>query len=409
MFTIEYVSNDPGSKEFYLTIGIPVGSVNEDKKMTGVSHLLEHLFFIHPKHRESYLTIKTLCIFNAYTTTDWTMFFIKCDIKDAKVCAKSLLNLLIDFHIDKDGFNKEKRVVIEEMLKDDIKKETGYGNAYSLLTEGTPYGNSVIGNFNSIKKMNHRDVLEYYRTKYKDAFIVYSCRNKEKDVIGLHSVINTIFKNSRFAKTESVTPHKEVIQYKVNKDKPVIINYKTDKNLQKTGINIAFKTCRFSDELRPVFDRYSYIVHELLFRVVREENALIYSSNVEHEGMRNIGVFELFVSSYWTGSNITRFLDLIIQVLLESSTLVYKDEWIERYNTRKNIKSISDSFLKVKEKTYEGLYSFTTNNYNMSNPRVAICIKSEHNKDKKPSVQHLEEKLLNVISQIFINLSMKIK
>lgn len=414
MYTIEYVSMESTSKEFYLVVGIPIGSVNEQKKITGISHLLEHLFFIDRQHREAYETIKKLCVFNAYTTTDWTMFFIKCDIKDSLDCTESLLSLLVNLSLDKTIFNKEKRVVIEEMLKDEVKKSDAYGNAFGELTEGTPYANSVIGTFDSIKKIKSDQVLDYYKNKYKDAFVVYSCRNKDADVNKLRNLMAKSLKNSRFAKKGEISLQEEIIQYKHDKkdeSKPVLIKYKVDRNLQKSGVNIAFKTCRHSDELRPIFDRYSYIVHEMLYNVLREENALIYSSNVDHESMRNIGVFEIFVNSYWTGSNINKLANMIIQVMLDASLLVYRDEWIERYNTRNNIKQISDKFLKVKEKTHDCLYSFTTFDYNTINPRVAICIKANEikGKDKKAGAKYLEEKMFSVISQIFINLSMKNK
>ena len=167
---------------------VKTGSINEDDKINGISHFLEHLMFkgTH-KHKagdfDRILEAKG-AIVNAATWKDYTYYYVT--LPRGKNCCD--LNLAIELHADmmldpilpEDEIGapfdlndntvtdkRERHVVIEEIRMRKDQNWTKIYNAcnYNMYTKH-PYKRDVIGTPEIISKVTRDDIMNYYQTYY---------------------------------------------------------------------------------------------------------------------------------------------------------------------------------------------------------------------------------------------------
>ena len=167
---------------------VKTGSINEDDKINGISHFLEHLMFkgTH-KHKagefDKILEAKG-AIVNAATWKDYTFYYVTLP----KGENNSNLDLAIELHADmmldpilpeeeigpafdlNDQNVKEKRerhVVIEEIR---MRKDQPWTKVYNTcnfnMYTSHPYKRDVIGTPEIISQVTRDDIMNYYQTFY---------------------------------------------------------------------------------------------------------------------------------------------------------------------------------------------------------------------------------------------------
>ena len=117
---------------------IKTGSINENDKNNGVSHFLEHLFFKGstnhaPGEFDKILETKG-AITNAATSKDFTHYYITIPSKDFDLALEMHSDMLLHPLIPRKELEKERKVVIEEIMKDANSPNTlVYDNLINLL------------------------------------------------------------------------------------------------------------------------------------------------------------------------------------------------------------------------------------------------------------------------------------
>ena len=172
---------------------VKTGSINEDDRINGISHFLEHLMFKGTHKNKAGEFDKILeargAIVNAATWKDYTFYYVTLP----KGRNGENLNLAIELHADMmldpvlpeneigPAFNlndtevKEKRerhVVIEEirMRKDQPWTKVYNTCNYNMYTSH-PYKRDVIGTPEIISQVTRDDIMNYYKTFYSPANI----------------------------------------------------------------------------------------------------------------------------------------------------------------------------------------------------------------------------------------------
>jgi zinc protease len=149
-----------------------VGGRYEVKGTTGATHFLEHLMF---KGAKKYgpgqfdtLIEKNGGTTNAYTTADSTVYYqnIPSGFVPMMIDLESdrLQNLLLEPY----SFESERKVIFEERK---MRYENSPGGFLYLMMmkkifEGTPYGQSVIGDVEDLEALNRDQVMEFFKTFY---------------------------------------------------------------------------------------------------------------------------------------------------------------------------------------------------------------------------------------------------
>lgn len=338
MYVIDYLSTK--SDDFFLVLVIPVGSVNESKAKSGISHFLEHLLFINKQD-----ILKQYSIYNAMTTSDFTVYFVKCKLSNAMIITKTMLNIVCEFdvnHLNTAEFEREKQVVIEEMIA--VQKNNNYDSEnYSLkeLIEGTPFNNSVIGSLKTLENIGPKDIQEHYETMYKDIFVTFCCKNK----LLIRPKIEKELQNSRFSVNKKVTTLKQYLHNrKPKKPNKIVIKLKITNDIQKTVINIGFKPCENLDTKHSFL---RFIIQELIKERLREEHGYIYSSKVKH--MFNF--FDIHLATFHGINDCEYIVNCLSEILKDSVKYLDDKEWQSKY--KKHEKLTKTKFDKVKQKAIE--------------------------------------------------------
>src|SRR5574344_2154006 len=171
---IKQVKNNP-----IVTIDtwVKTGSINENDKNNGVSHFLEHLFFkgtqTHPTGEFDKILESKGAVTNAATSKDFTHYYITIPSKDFDTAIDLHADMLLNPLIPRKELEKERKVVMEEIAKDENNPSNKvYVNFNSLMYKNHPYKRKVIGNNQIIGNITREEILNYYNTHYAPSNMV---------------------------------------------------------------------------------------------------------------------------------------------------------------------------------------------------------------------------------------------
>ena len=167
---------------------VKTGSINEDDRINGISHFLEHLMFkgTH-KHKagefDRILEAKG-AIVNAATWKDYTFYYVTLpqgeNGKDLKLAIELHADMMLDPVLPEEEIGapfdlndttvtdkRERHVVIEEirMRKDQNWTKVYNSCNYNMYTKH-PYKRDVIGTPEIISQVTRDDIMNYYQTFY---------------------------------------------------------------------------------------------------------------------------------------------------------------------------------------------------------------------------------------------------
>ena len=157
-----------GRDSIAVGVGLKVGGRNESKRISGMSHFIEHLVFKGTKKRTAKKIKEEVegrgGVLNGYTSEDTTFFFIKITKKHfdyaLEILADMVQNPLFSMH----DIERERTVILEEIkMYMDMPMHYAYDLINSLLWPNQPLGRFVAGNFNSVSRIRHRDLKKYHQ------------------------------------------------------------------------------------------------------------------------------------------------------------------------------------------------------------------------------------------------------
>lgn len=156
---------------------IKTGSINETDENNGVSHFLEHLFFKgsinHPAGEFDKILETKGAVTNAATSKDFTHYYITIPSKDFDLAMEMHADMLLHPLIPRKELEKERKVVIEEIMKDANSPNTiCYDNLIKMLYTNHPYKRKVIGTAEIVSTIHRDKILEYYNEYYNPSNMV---------------------------------------------------------------------------------------------------------------------------------------------------------------------------------------------------------------------------------------------
>jgi len=183
----------PNLESATITVWVKTGSRNEEEKVNGVSHFLEHMVFKGSKKRPSTLEISQAvdaigAEFNAATSKDWTNFYIKASVGNLETGMDVLSDMVLNPLLKKEEIEREKGVIIEEIAMYEDTPMIKIGDVFEeLMFAGSSLGWDVAGTADSVKRMAKSD-FERHRESYyypDNMLITVSGGVDEKEVRGL--------------------------------------------------------------------------------------------------------------------------------------------------------------------------------------------------------------------------------
>ena len=162
----------PDTQAVTLWVLFGTGSKYETKKLNGISHFLEHLFFKGTKKRPRPGQIwreldKTGSQKNAFTSKEFTGYYVKSASKFFDVSLDVVSDILLNPLFKKEEIEKERGVILQEisMYEDDPRRQA-YEILEELLYGDCPAGWDTAGYPQTVKNIARDDIVRYKNSHY---------------------------------------------------------------------------------------------------------------------------------------------------------------------------------------------------------------------------------------------------
>lgn len=308
-----------------VTIGVWVGTGanNENDKLNGISHVLEHMAFkgtTTKTAQELANQIESLGGYcNAYTANEVTAYHVSLLPKDWKAGVDFLGDILQNSTFPEKELESEKKVILQEILRcQDNPNCCLYDLLLKNIYKGSMAAHPVIGTAKNVKSFTSKDLKAYMKKYYTfDNMVVSAAGN---------------ISHRKFVKyIKSVFTNFEVhAKYKMLKPEFKAGTYTKKSKFDQAQLFVCYEGLGNKDK-----DRYTSIVFDnildgmsnRLFQVVREKHGLAYAVGSMCEGETNYGILGAIAGV--SNANTKKAAKLCKEVL-ESMKTDISDEELEK-------------------------------------------------------------------------------
>ena len=307
---------------------IKTGSINETDKNNGVSHFLEHLFFkgtkAHPTGEFDRILESKGAIVNAATSKDFTHYYITIPSEYFDTAMELHSDMLLHPQIPRKELEKERKVVLEEIAKDEnTPSKQVYDNLNDMMYTTHPYKRKVIGSADIIGTIRREEILDYFNQYYTPSnmiTLVIGDVDTQKAINKIQQCFNQEYKKpvkKRFKKENQIQVQKRKIEYTDTASGYMMIGFR--------GVNISNKDILALDVLSEVLGGGK---SSKLYRNIKEQKGLAYSISASSGGFRDDGIF------YITANFIPSSLEKLEKAIFEEISYIQKygitDEELQR-------------------------------------------------------------------------------
>lgn len=169
-----------GVRSVAVGIWVNAGSVREAADEAGASHFIEHMVFKGTGRRSAADIAAEMDnvggSINAFTSKECTCYYAKVLDEHLPIAVDMLADIVFHSAFDPEELEKERRVILEEILMtedspEDVSAETG--NA--LFFDGDPLALPILGTRESISSISRDKLLSYRGSHYVPKNIVVAC------------------------------------------------------------------------------------------------------------------------------------------------------------------------------------------------------------------------------------------
>jgi predicted Zn-dependent peptidase len=157
----------PHAQSVACFVMLAAGSRYEDAANRGIAHFAEHMFFKGTEKRPSSRDLTTLVDgiggeFNAFTSKEYTGYYVRCAGADRDVAIDVLLDMLRNSKFDPEEIEREKGVILEEMNMYFDTPRDYIGSVYEALMFGdNPLGWETLGTKDTIRDAKRDTFTDY--------------------------------------------------------------------------------------------------------------------------------------------------------------------------------------------------------------------------------------------------------
>ena len=294
-----------------VAIGIWVknGAVDEYKKVSGISHFIEHMMFKGTEKRSARQIAEDIDKIggqiNAFTGKEATCYYVKSLNTHLFDGAEVLVDMLNNSVFDSREMTRERKVICEEIkMIEDQPDDLAHDTVTELVFKGSPLANSIIGTPTSLKGITRPVITEYKEKTYtRDSIVVSVAGNIDEEEI--YSYLEVKFSRllpSREEHQSAAKEHQNEAELQAQKaagepdGKPscrVIV-----KDIQQSHICMAVKTI---DLANPRYYDFSVLnnimggsMSSRLFQNIREEKGLAYSVFSMNSSFSTSGYYNIY-------------------------------------------------------------------------------------------------------------------
>ena len=273
---------------------IKTGSINETDENNGVAHFLEHLFFKgtakHPAKEFDTILESKGAITNAATSKDFTHYYILIPSNHFELALDLHSDMLLNPLIPRKELEKERKVVIEEIAKNNDKPTNIlYNNMIANFYDNHPYKRQVIGTKEIIETISREQILDFYNKWYTP-------ENMTTVIIGdvdTQKALNLV--KTKFNKQTATKKNKKE-EYKMDKKPSAQVEKTADLKVETGYLLIGFKG------VNSIEHKDSYALDVLatilgdgkssrLYKNLKEKQQIVHSIYANHSSMKEDSIF----------------------------------------------------------------------------------------------------------------------
>lgn len=255
---------------------VKAGSMMEEPHQSGLSHYIEHMAFKGTKSRSAREIAEEIDLlggnFNAATSKLLTSYYARTTDKDLKKALFLLSDLVINPKEDREDFEKERQVILEEIaMEADSPEDLVFNLAHKGLYGEQTLSRTILGSKEAIKSCNLEDLLAYKSKYYQPGNAVLSVAGRfdQEDFIA--------WAEETFGAWEGGESH----AYPVNKMELKNEVLTLDKDVEQTHLCLTYPGLPAMHEDRYALTAFSTAfgggVSSRLFQKVREDKGLVYN------------------------------------------------------------------------------------------------------------------------------------
>lgn len=260
-----------------VVVMVGVGSRYETDQEAGLSHFIEHMMFKGTKKRPTTLDIsETLDSiggeFNAWTSSDRTMYYAKVDSKHIERAVDVVSDIYLNSKIEEEEIQREKGTIIQEInLYEDTPTIDVSDVLSNILYKKNSLGRSIIGSKKTVASFSRKDFTNYMSRFYvaNDTVVCVAGNFNEQKVIKLAKKYFSQMKKGNKPKCKRVVEDQKKPELKIK-------SKKTD----QTHFLLASRAFDFNHKDRFALSLLSIILggnmSSRLFIEVRERRGLAY-------------------------------------------------------------------------------------------------------------------------------------
>jgi predicted Zn-dependent peptidase len=162
---------------------VAVGSRDEEARLAGASHFLEHLLFKGTDRRSARDIAEAVDAvggdINAFTTKEYTAFYVRLLADSTKLGIEILSDIMWSPALRPDEVEAERQVILEEILMNgDEPADHVHEVFFEALFPGHPLGREVLGEESTVTAMTRDEIGAFFGHHYRPANIVMAAAGR---------------------------------------------------------------------------------------------------------------------------------------------------------------------------------------------------------------------------------------
>jgi predicted Zn-dependent peptidase len=307
-----------------------VGSSHETDEVRGVSHFLEHLLFQGTTHQSAMELFKEYdrlgTEFNAYTTKNFTCFYVKCQQENAQKVIDIFADIMNNATLTKKHMDKEEKVIIQEIRN----KLADHNSSAQILFDSIVYKNSPfehpiddIRYHQTKNKLERSTILNWYKRFYRPSNMVLSVVSNQTVKFWKDLLHKSEFTDNKMpAPTITTSLVKSNISDTANNNNnnnnnnDIII--KNEPSAVNTHLIFGFRTVNQYSDKKHIFELLTHILNGMsgrIFTLLRQDTNIVYAAIAGSEEEEFTGYFSVA----------TEFADKYVQQVIQILSNMFGD------------------------------------------------------------------------------------
>lgn len=286
----------PSFRSVSMGVWVDAGSIHEGEMEAGASHFIEHMLFKGTKTRSAAQIAAEMDSIggnlNAFTAKECTCYYAKVLGEHLPRAADMLSDIVLASRFDEADIEREKGVVVEEILMtDDSPEDVVHEELCSMLYEASPLAAPILGTETSVRAFTRETLKGYIAKRYSPGNIVVSCAGNFEEA-ELMNLLNEKFTGGSI---DEKTPRTASRIMGGRKFKAV------EKDIEQVHICLGFPGYAIDEvgqfELLVLNNALGGSMSSRLFQSIREERGLAYSIYSYPSSYTDTGYFALYAGT----------------------------------------------------------------------------------------------------------------